>query len=61
MASSSEATVQEILSWNRNVHFWNITFTRSPNDWKEEIILNLLSLLAELKVDVHPVGTEQIV
>ena len=53
--------MQEILSWNGSVHFWNITFTGSPNDWEEENILNLLSLLTELKVDVHSVGENQIV
>ena len=61
MASLKEATVQEILSWNGNVHFWDITFTRSPNDWEEDNILNLLSLLAELKVDVHLEGEDKIV
>jgi len=61
MASSREATVQEILSWNGSMHFWNITFTRSPNAWEEESILNLLSLLAELKVDIHLVGEDHIV
>ena len=61
MASSSEATVQEILSWNGSEHFWNITFTRSPNDWEEESILDLLSLLADSKVNVHPGGEDQIV
>ena len=61
MTSLKNATVQGILSWNGNVHFWNITFTRSPNDWKEECILNLLTLLADLKVDVHPEGEDKIV
>jgi len=40
------------------VHFWDITFTRSSNDWEEESILNLLTLLADLKVDVHPEGED---
>ena len=35
------------------MHFWDFTFTRSPDDWEEESILNLLSLLADVKVDVH--------
>jgi len=61
MASSKEATVQEILSWNGSEHFWNITFTRSPNDWEEESILDLLSLLADSNVNVHPDVVDQIV
>jgi len=60
MASLRVATVQEILSWNGNVHFWDITFTRSPNDWEEESILNLLSLLVDLNVDVHPQAEDKI-
>ena len=43
------------------MHFWDITFTRSPNDWEEESILNLLYLLAELNVDVHPICEDKII
>jgi len=49
------------LSWNGSEHFWNITFTRSPNDWEEESILCLLSLLADSNVNVYPDGEDQIV
>jgi len=30
---------------------WNITFSRSPNDWEEESVLSLLALLADSKVE----------
>jgi len=49
------------LSWNGSEHFWNITFTRSPNDWEEESILDLLSLLTDSNVNVHPDVEDQIV
>ena len=58
---------QEVLSWNRSPHHWDIThhwdilLTRSPNDWEEDRILNLLSLLTDLDVDVHPEGEDKIV
>jgi len=56
-----DATVQEVLSWNENQHYWDITFTRILNDWEEESILNLLSLLPDLNVDVHLESEDKIV
>ena len=61
MACLTDATVQKVLSWNRSLHYWDITFTRCPNDWGEESILNLLSLFADLDVNVHPEGEDKIV
>jgi len=61
MACFRDATVHEVLSWNGSHYYWDITFTRSLNDWKEESILNLLSLLPDLNVDVHPEGEDKIV
>jgi len=56
-----DTTEQEVLSWNGSQHFWDITFTRSPNDSEEEGILNLLSLLADLNVHVHSKGEYKVV
>jgi len=38
------------VSRNGDQNHWNITFLRSPNDWEEESVLNLLVLLANTKV-----------
>jgi len=39
----------------------NISSTRSSNDWEEESILNLLSLLADLDGVVHAEGEDKII
>ena len=46
-------------SWNGDQNHWSIIFLRSPNDWKEESVLNLLALLANTKI--APVGNDKII
>jgi len=60
MFERCDAVVQGVLSWWESV-LLGYYFTRSLNDWEEEIILNLLSLLADLNVDVHLEGEDKIV
>jgi len=60
MATLRNATMQEVLSWNGGQYRWEITFTRSPNDWEEESILSLLSLLANSGVNVQFEGNDMI-
>jgi len=50
MARFSDATVRQMVSWNGNQNRWNIIFLRSPSDWEEESILNLLALLANTEL-----------
>jgi len=45
-----------VASLNGNQNYWNTIFSRSPNDWEEESLLNLLALLANTKV--APAGNE---
>ena len=59
MACLRDAIVHDVSSWSRS--YWDITFTRSPNDWEEESIISLLSLLADLYVDGHPEGEDKII
>jgi len=54
MARFKDVTMQQVVSWNGDQNHWNIIFSRSYNDWKEESVLNLLALLATTKV--LPVG-----
>ena len=54
MACCEDVTVQQVVSWNGYQYHWNIIFSRSPNDWEEESVLDLLALLANIKV--APVG-----
>jgi len=61
IACTRDATVHELLSWNWGQSQWNITFIRRLNDWEEESILSLLSLLADLDVDVHAEGEDKII
>jgi len=61
MACLRNDTVHEVLSWNEGQYHWNITFTRSLNDWKEERIFSLLSFLADLEVHVHFEGEDKII
>ena len=51
MARFKDATVNHVVSWNGDQCHWNITFSRSPNDWEEESVLSLLALLADSKVE----------
>jgi len=53
--------MHDISSWNGSQHHWGITFARSSNDWKEESIISLLSLLVELYVNAHPEGEDKII
>ena len=39
--------MHDVYSWNGTQHHWDITFTRSPNDWEEDSIVSLLSSLAD--------------
>jgi len=50
MTRFKDATVKHVVSWNGDQSHWNIIFSRSPNDWEEERVLNLLPLLANTKV-----------
>ena len=50
MARCKDASVQQVVSWNGDQYHWNISFSRSPNDWEEEKMLDLLALLANIKV-----------
>ena len=50
MACLKDATVQQVVSWNSHQNHWNIIFLRSPNEWEEESVLNLLALLPNPKV-----------
>ena len=49
--------MQEVLSRNESLGYY---FYKKP-DWREESILNLPSLLADLNVDVHLDGEDKIV
>ena len=46
LARHKNATVHDVISWNGDVHHWNLTFVRSLNDWEEGSIYSLLTLLA---------------
>jgi len=59
MATLRNATAQEVLSWNGGQYHWDITFTRSLNEWEEEIILRLLTLLAYSDVVVQSEGNDK--
>jgi len=59
MTRFKDAAVQQVGSWNGDQNQWNIIFSRSPNDWEEESVLNLLVLLANSKV--APVGDDKII
>ena len=50
MARCKDASVQQVVSWNGDQYHWNISFSRSPNDWEEEKVLDLLALLANISV-----------
>ena len=41
--------MQEVVSWDEDQKHWYITFLRSLNEWKEEGVLRLLALLADMK------------
>jgi len=56
MARFKDETVQPVVSWNGDQNHWNIIFSRNPNDWEAESILDLLALLANTKVT--PVGDD---
>ena len=50
MARCKDASVKQVVSWNGDQYHWNISFSRSPNDWEEEKVLDLLALLANISV-----------
>jgi len=50
MARCKDASVQHVVSWNGDQCHWNISFSRSPNDWEEEKVLDLLALLVNITV-----------
>jgi len=33
MARCKDASMQQVVSWNGDQYHWNISFSRSPNDW----------------------------
>jgi len=49
MACLNYAMVQ-VVSWNGDISRWNLTFVRNLNDWKEDMICNLLAVLAGKEV-----------
>jgi len=55
------ARLHGIYSWNGIQHHWDISFTRGPNDWKEESITSLLSLLANLYAVGLPEDDDKII
>jgi len=59
LACHKNATVHDVISWNGDVHHWNLTFVRSLNDWEEGSICRLLTLLASK--EVLPQGNDVIV
>jgi len=48
MTRLRDSMVHDFYLWYGTQYHWDITFTRSPNDWKEESIISLLTLLADL-------------
>ena len=61
LARLKDATVHDVYSWNGTQHYWDITFTRSPNDWEEDSIISLLSFLADWNADGLPEGDDKII
>ena len=50
MARLKYATVKEVVSWNGDVSHWDLIFVRSLNDWQEDSVCNLLTVLANKNV-----------
>jgi len=61
MARLRDAMVHDVSSWNGTRHHWDISFTKSLNDWEEESIISLLALLADLYADGLPEGDDKII
>jgi len=59
--SASQKWQTKMAVKNGSQHHWDNTFIKSHNGWEEESILNLLSLLAYLDVEVHHEGDDNIV
>ena len=45
LALLKEATVHDVVSWKGDQSHWNITFSRSPNDWQEESVSDFFAHL----------------
>jgi len=39
-----------VVSWNGAQSHWNISFSRSPNDWEEDNVCNFIATLAKINV-----------
>ena len=50
LARFKDATVYQMLSWNGEQIHWNLSLVRSPNDWEEESVCNLLANLASVEI-----------
>jgi len=46
------------MLWNGEQIHWNLSLVRSPNDWEEEGVCNLLAKLAAL--EVRPQGDDEL-
>jgi len=53
-----DATVHQMLSWNREQIHWNLSLVRSPNDWEEESVCNLFAKLAAM--EGRPQGDDEL-
>jgi len=42
--------IKEVVAWNGDISYWNLTFVRSLNDWEEDNICNSLAALAGKEV-----------
>jgi len=49
--------VQDVVSWNGAQSHWNITFSRSPNDWEEDNVCDFLATLSKINVVPHSIFT----
>jgi len=47
---SKDGTVHQMLSWNGEQIHWDLSLVRSPNDWEEESVCNLLAKLDAMEV-----------
>jgi len=59
MTLLKDASVHDVVSWNADQSHWNISFSRSPNDWEEDSVCGFLVTLA--KMNVLPKGIDKIV
>ena len=50
--------MHQMLSWNGKQIHWDLSLARSPNDWEEESVCNLLAELAT--IEVRPQGDDEL-